>query len=129
MNNLKLEDFVWIAISKIHMLIEMVIILGTLQKYQTRMGITPKYAQFMDTFLQAPVGGFSCVNKLQHLLHRYYATIYIESIDLQLERKDRLLAKYQSLMKDRYVWGQYLETEEPFSELEDARNIYHRYHL
>jgi hypothetical protein len=33
LKQLKQEDVVWVAISKIHMLIEMIIILGTLSKF------------------------------------------------------------------------------------------------
>jgi hypothetical protein len=36
--------------------------------------------------------------------------------------------KYQTQLKD-YVWIGFREAEEPYSELEDARNIYYRYEL
>jgi hypothetical protein len=53
--------------------------------------------------------------------------VYVKSIKLQNERKDRLLAKYGAEMERDFVWGQFVGTEEPYSEFNDARNIYHRY--
>lgn len=58
------EDVCWIAISKVHILIEMVIILGTLSKYQHKMGISEIYKQFLSNFLNTKVGGFESISKL-----------------------------------------------------------------
>ena len=43
MKKLKSEDLVWVAISKIHMLIEMIIILGTLSKFHEALGVFQHY--------------------------------------------------------------------------------------
>jgi hypothetical protein len=43
LKNLKQEDVVWVAICKTHILIEMLIILGTLSKFHERLGILPFY--------------------------------------------------------------------------------------
>ena len=32
-------------------------------------------------------------------------------------------------MESDYIWGQFVESDEPYSELEDAKNVYFRYHL
>ena len=39
-----------------------------------------------------------------------------------------LLSKFQNNMAN-YVWPSFVESDEPYSELEDARNIYFRYEL
>lgn len=51
LKRLKQEDIAWVAISKIHMLIEMVIILGTLSKFHERLGLLPHYTKFINEFL------------------------------------------------------------------------------
>ena len=53
LKDLKSEDVAWVAISKIHMLIEMVIILGTLSKVHERLDLLPMYNSFVDKFLTA----------------------------------------------------------------------------
>lgn len=74
------EDVAWVAIGKIHLLIEMVIILGTLSKFHQALGVYQHYQNFIDSLLAAPVGGIQCIAKLQSLLHRYYANVYVDCV-------------------------------------------------
>lgn len=75
-----MEDLAWVAISKIHILIEMVIILGTLSKFHDRLDLLPLYTQFVENLINCEQGGFSCISKLHSLFNRYYAKVYFESI-------------------------------------------------
>lgn len=107
----------------------MVIILGTLAKYQTKLDISELYGHFLNHMLTAETGGLIDINKLQHLLHRYYSEIYVDSLKQMDSRKDYLLKKFSTILESNYVWGQFVESVEPVSELEEARTAYNRYHL
>jgi len=74
-----------------------------------------------------PVGGYFCVAKLQHFLHRYYSSVYVEKVKQQSERMS-VVDYYRNQLK-KFIWGSFRESEEPYSDFEDARNIYYRYEL
>lgn len=75
-----MDDLAWVAISKIHILVEMVIILGTLSKFHDRLDLLPLYTQFVENFINCELGGHSCLSKLHSLFNRYYGKVYYESI-------------------------------------------------
>ena len=45
----------------------------------------------------------------------------------QMKRKDNLVEKFRSILEKDYNWDNYQESQEPYSELEDARNLYWRF--
>jgi hypothetical protein len=88
LKNLKPEDLVWVAICKIHILIEMFIILGTLSKFHERLGILPAHQAFIDQIVQKEVGGYRSLMQLRNLLTRYYSRVYVDAVLEQIKRKD-----------------------------------------
>jgi hypothetical protein len=45
----------------------------------------------------------------------------------QIKRKDETVQKYRHQLENDFNWENFQETDEPYSEFEDAKNLYWRF--
>ena len=73
MQQLQKKDLFWVAIGKVHILIEMVIILDNLTRGHVRLNFTDLSQYFIENFIE---NHFSAIYKFLSLLNREYASHY-----------------------------------------------------
>lgn len=64
---------------------------------------------------------------MRNLLTRYYSHVYAEAVMGQIKRKYETVEKFRHQLENDFNWENFQETDEPYSEFEDARNLYWRF--